>query len=132
MTSAVKRCNFTKITLKERGGEENERYLEFRSESTTVGGSTIEEVGELNVNLLTDREAVQIREPGKISPDVCLSLEPLCEYVNFVTRLSAKIPAITISASANGEFRLELSGPNVVAEHVSTGLSKPELGKCNI
>ncbi|KAI8095943.1 hypothetical protein BDF21DRAFT_18209 [Thamnidium elegans] len=126
MVSAIKRCNFTNLELQT--SEDNTNHcLLFKSESTTKTGAIAEEVGELDIVILTDRQSSDIRQPGHLTPDVCLTLKPLGNYINFVKGLSHLLESIVISASANGEFRLDYAGLNVFAEHVGTKLQRPEL-----
>lgn len=128
MAYNVKNCNFTDLELQITAGIDDQCLL-FKSESTTKTGATATELGELDVKVLNEREASEIGQPGHMAPDVCLTLEPLQDYVCFVKTFARLLESVEISASGNGVFRLDYSGLNLQAELVNVKLKRPLLGK---
>lgn len=99
-------------------------FLRFTSQS-----SLAEEVGELDVDIASEAQVRDIKEPGAIIPDVCLNLPPINTLVNFVAGYSRKIEMLKVSATRDGYLQLSVNSAQVTAELVTTHLQKPRMSK---
>lgn len=121
MIYAVTNCAQTTVELI---NNKDQAILRFTSQSTVA-----DEIGELDVDVLSDRQIRDIKEPGSITPDVCLCLPPLNSLVNFVKAHSRKIELLRISANPNGTLILAVKGHHVTGELITEKLEKPHLSK---
>lgn len=121
MIHAVTHCTYTSVELIT---NREQAILRFTSQSDMA-----EEIGELDVDVVTDRQIRDVKEPGSIAPDVCLCLPPLGTLVNFVKAHSRKIESLRISGSPNGTLMLAVKGPHVTGELVTEKLEQPNLSK---
>ncbi|KAI7891107.1 checkpoint protein Hus1/Mec3, partial [Mucor mucedo] len=120
MVYAVSQSKSTTVELIHHNIEQP--FLRFTSESDHA-----EEIGELDVDLVSEHQVRHIKEPGTDIPDVCLTLPPINSLVNFVTAHSRTIETISLCANRTGYLQLSVKSPSVAAELVTNGLTIPPL-----
>lgn len=123
MIHAMSQCTYIAVELV---NDSEQPILRFSAQSEMAA-----EVGELNVDIVQDRQIRDIKEPGSVIPDICLTLPPLNSFVNFVKAYSRQIDSLQISANANGHLTLAVRGPHISGELTTVELTKPNLSKCS-
>ncbi|CAO3657110.1 unnamed protein product [Mucor hiemalis] len=113
------------IQLKTRNGKE---FLNIVSTSSSLYGSTTDETGELQVLIMSSDKMALIKEPTTLgTPDAYILLPSVSTLKPVVDRYKALGKFLTISATMNGKFKLEIETPAAKCKVYYENLNNPRL-----